>query len=146
MLFCAAFISRRGARWCICAGMCPNLEGRLKVLKFLFRKLFGDDQKHPLLWGKKKERFTSCSRSVLRNAQQEAERLHQLYIEPQQLLIGIMREERSTAFDILQKSGLTISIVESKIPTLAYPNSVQVVLLGLSTEVKKLLEFSVDEA
>ncbi len=114
------------------------------MFKALLRLLFGDNQNRKS--SERKERFTICSRNVLSNASDEVKRLQQPIIEPHHLLVGILQEPESTAFDILQKSGLTISLVESKIPASLDSGNAETAHPDLSNQMKKILEYSVDEA
>ena len=55
------------------------------------------------------ERFTDRARRVVVLAQEEARMLNHNYIGTEHILLGLMREERSTAATILSEKGMRLA-------------------------------------
>ncbi len=59
--------------------------------------------------------FSASSERVLQYAAEEADRLSQKYIGTEHLLLGMLREERSVAAEVLMTRGLTIESIRAAI-------------------------------
>jgi ATP-dependent Clp protease ATP-binding subunit ClpA len=93
------------------------------------------------------ERFTQRARHVLSLAQEEAEYFKHPTINPEHLLLGMLKEEGSVAGRVLTELGVRYEVlknaVNARTPLVADPARNQV---DLAQETKKVLELSVDEA
>lgn len=93
------------------------------------------------------ERFTQRARHVLSLAQDEAEHFKLPTINPEHLLLGMLREEGSVAGRVLQELGVQYESLKNAInaQTPLIPNTAPM-QIDLAAETKKVLEYSVDEA
>jgi ATP-dependent Clp protease ATP-binding subunit ClpC len=95
----------------------------------------------------KVERFTMRSRRVLGLAQEAAERLEHASIRPEHLLLGLIYEIDGIAGLVLKDLNVQLDQAEALVVTFSDAEERKDGLnLQLSSESKKLLEFSVDEA
>jgi ATP-dependent Clp protease ATP-binding subunit ClpC len=93
------------------------------------------------------ERFTLRARRVLSLAQEEAERRHSYFIEPEHVLVGFLQEEGGVARKVLDRLDLTLEAVQSTIDAETPPFSPKKASpVDLSPDTKKLLYKAVDEA
>jgi ATP-dependent Clp protease ATP-binding subunit ClpC len=67
------------------------------------------------------ERFTDQSHRAVVLAQEEARRLNHDHVGTEHLLAGLLREERGTAAQVLESSGVTLDAVRGQIEALAGP-------------------------
>ncbi len=61
------------------------------------------------------QRFTERARRIVFFAQEEAARLGQNYVEPEQLLLGLVRENDSVASRILDRMGVSLGLIRSHV-------------------------------
>lgn len=95
------------------------------------------------------ERFTQEARQVLSYAQEEAVNLGDMLIDAEHVLLGLLRVENSYAYRALVSLSLELSTVR-EIISRQKANGIEPLRkqthIDLSHNVKKLLEFAVDEA
>lgn len=84
--------------------------------------------------------FSNESKRVLNFADEEAERLSHKYIGTEHIFLGLLREERSVAGEILREKGLRLSIVREELARAAYEKHVP----GKVKEPLLVTEFSRD--
>src|SRR5215813_3102514 len=63
---------------------------------------------------------TACKR-VLAYAAEEAERLNHRHIGPEHLLLGILREEKCVAAEVLQQFGLRLNVIREELARFPMP-------------------------
>lgn len=96
----------------------------------------------------KMERFTVRARRALSLAQEAAEDMHHALIEPEHLLLGLIREQVNTAAAVLRDAQIDEAGVASAIrehhssPPPPSPEHET----GIAQDTKKAIEFAVDEA
>ncbi len=93
------------------------------------------------------DRFTRRARHVLTLAQEEAVRFKHNYIGTEHLLLGLLREEKGVAAQVLANLGVEIGQVRQSIESIIGRGE-RVVLgqVGLTPRAKKVIELAVDEA
>ncbi|MCB9458884.1 MAG: DUF423 domain-containing protein [Anaerolineaceae bacterium] len=98
----------------------------------------------------KMERFTPAARRVLSLSQEEAERLHHSEINIGHLLLAFIRLDKSATSDVLHDAGAEIEDARKVVRNFLSDELHTTKRLGnaieLSGDLKKVLEFSVDEA
>ena len=92
------------------------------------------------------ERFTQRARHVLSLAHQEAERLQQVQIDTEHLLLGLMMEEDGVAGRVLKELGLTLDRLMDTVERDAVRTDKRTTKLELSGDTQKALESAFDEA
>jgi ATP-dependent Clp protease ATP-binding subunit ClpC len=92
------------------------------------------------------ERFTQRARHVLSLAHQEAERLQQVQIDTDHLLLGLMMEEDGVAGRVLKELGLTLDRLMDTVEREAVRTDKRTTKLELSGDTQKALESAFDEA
>ncbi len=92
------------------------------------------------------ERFTQRARHVLSLAHQEAERLQQVQIDTDHLLLGLMMEEDGVAGRVLKELGLTLDRLMDTVERDAVRTDKRTTKLELSGDTQKALESAFDEA
>lgn len=95
------------------------------------------------------EKFTQRSRTVLRLAQEEAQRLHHNYIGTEHLLLGLVREGEGLAAKVLISMGVSLPTIRERVEHIIgrskhvrKPSGE----LPLTPRAKKVFELAVDEA
>ncbi|MBI1746541.1 MAG: ATP-dependent Clp protease ATP-binding subunit [Acidobacteria bacterium] len=84
--------------------------------------------------------FSNESKRVLNFADEEAERLSHRYIGTEHVLLGLLREEKSIAGEILREKGLRLSVVREELSRANYDKHVP----GKNKEPLLVTEFSRD--
>jgi len=92
------------------------------------------------------ERFTQRARHVLSLAHQEAERLQQVQIDTDHLLLGLMMEEDGVAGRVLKELGITLDRLMDTVERDAVRTDKRTTKLELSDDTQKALESAFDEA
>jgi hypothetical protein len=93
------------------------------------------------------ERFSERAKTVLKLAQEEAERAHHNYIGTEHLLLGLMRESDSLAAKALGNLGLKIDQVREAIETvLGRDEPIIIQQIVPTSRVKRVIEVSFQEA
>jgi ATP-dependent Clp protease ATP-binding subunit ClpA len=92
------------------------------------------------------ERFTQRARHVLSLAQDEAEYFKVPTINPEHLLLGMLREEGSVAGRVLRALDLEYESLKNAINAQTPLVSETTGQIDIAAETKKVLEYSVDEA
>jgi ATP-dependent Clp protease ATP-binding subunit ClpA len=92
-------------------------------------------------------KFTARARRVMESAQEEAHHFQHNYIGTEHLLLGLIREERGTAAQVLLNLGVERVKVRSAVEYII-GSGTRIVLgeTGLTPRSKKVLELAVDEA
>ncbi len=93
------------------------------------------------------DRFTKRARHVLTLAQEEAQRFGHNYIGTEHLLLGLLREEKGVAAQVLRNLGIEIGQIRQSIEDIIGRGE-RIVLgeVGLTPRAKKVIELAVDEA
>jgi len=93
------------------------------------------------------ERFTKRARRVLTLAQEEAQRLNHNYIGTEHLLLGLVREENSDAYQVLQEFGLNLQqVIRAVERTVGRGERTPFGKPALAPRTKHVIELAVDEA
>ncbi len=93
------------------------------------------------------ERFNEDAKRTLTLAQEEAERSHHSYIGTEHLLLGLLRNESSTAYRVLTDLGISIEPVRKTIVSVLGRNEPMAIQQIIPTSrVKQVIEISFDEA
>jgi hypothetical protein len=93
------------------------------------------------------ERFNEDAKRTLTLAQEEAERSHHSYIGTEHLLLGLLRNEPSTAYRVLTDLGIAIEHVRSTIASVLGRNErIQIQQIIPTSRVKQVIEISFEEA
>ncbi len=138
------------------------------MLKSLFEKIFGHDEKHPLeekpqypaddikevserKWSDaaaldKNEYFTQRSRRILKKAQEIAEELHHSSIRTEHLLLSLLSDEESIAGRVLRDLGPQPETTQKVILEMVTDTNSDTISSELPAETKQVLELAVDEA
>ena len=93
------------------------------------------------------EKFTERARTVLRLAQEEAQRFQHNYIGTEHLLLGLVREEEGVAAKALSSLGVELNKVRSAVEAIIGRGD-RIVLgeIGLTPRAKKVIELAIDES
>ncbi|GAC1392440.1 MAG: hypothetical protein NVSMB38_15960 [Ktedonobacteraceae bacterium] len=93
------------------------------------------------------DRFNEQARDVLTLAQEEAQRFQHNYIGTEHLLLGLVREEKGIATQVLKNLGVELSQVRRDIESIIGRGD-RIVLgeIGITPRAKKVIELAVDEA
>jgi ribosomal protein L37AE/L43A len=93
------------------------------------------------------DRFTERARHAMRLAQEEAQRLQHNYIGTEHLLLGLLREEKGVAGNVLTRLGVDLERARQAVEGVVGRGD-QLVSgeLGLTPRAKKVIELAVDEA
>jgi len=93
------------------------------------------------------ERFNDDAKRTLTLAQQEAERSHHSYIGTEHLLLGLLRNEPSTAYRVLTDLGISIEQVRQTISSvLGRTERIMIQQIIPTSRVKQVIEISFEEA
>jgi hypothetical protein len=93
------------------------------------------------------ESFNEDAKRTLTLAQEEAERSHHSYIGTEHLLLGLLRNEPSTAYRVLTDLGIAIEHVRSTIASVLGRNErIQIQQIIPTSRVKQVIEISFEEA
>jgi hypothetical protein len=93
------------------------------------------------------ERFNEDAKRTLTLAQEEAERSHHSYIGTEHLLLGLLRNESSTAYRVLTDLGISIEQVRKTIASVLGQNErIQIQQIIPTSRVKTVIEISFEEA
>ncbi len=92
------------------------------------------------------ERFTQRARHVLTLAHQEAERLQQIHIDTDHLLLGLMMEEDGVAGRALKELGIEPERLLEMVERQTVHSNIRVPKLELSQDTQQSLENAFDEA
>lgn len=93
------------------------------------------------------ERFNEDAKRTLTLAQEEAERSHHSYIGTEHLLLGLLRNESSTAYRVLTDLGISIEQVRKTIASVLGRNErIQIQQIIPTSRVKQVIEISFEEA
>lgn len=93
------------------------------------------------------ERFTEDAKSVLRLAQEEAERSHHSYIGTEHLLLGILRLGEGIGPEALEGLGVEVNAVREAIEAVLSRNERIIIQQVIPTSrVKKVIEIAFEEA
>jgi ATP-dependent Clp protease ATP-binding subunit ClpC len=93
--------------------------------------------------------FTDAARRALKLAQEEAERMHQVQIGTEHLLLGLLSEKEGVASRVLRELGLQSGDVQhwvERLSTVRRRPSLFNMELDLSPRTKRVLELASDEA
>jgi ATP-dependent Clp protease ATP-binding subunit ClpA len=93
------------------------------------------------------DKFTEAARSVVRLAQEEAQRLHHSYIGTEHVLLGLIREEDGIAAQVLARKGVELEEIRRAVEFIIGQGD-RIVLgeIGVTPRAKKVFELAVDEA
>src|SRR4051812_9226563 len=92
-------------------------------------------------------RFTERARKALQLAQEEAQRFNHNYIGTEHILLGLIREERGIAAQVLNEFGAEIDKVRSVVESTSSRGDRMVMgEIGLTPEGKRSIELAVDNA
>jgi ATP-dependent Clp protease ATP-binding subunit ClpA len=93
------------------------------------------------------DKFTVRARRVLESAQEEAHRLHHNHIDTEHLLLGLVREKKGVAAQVLLNLGVESAKVRSAIEfIISRETRIVSEEIGLTQHAKKVIELAVDEA
>src|SRR5260370_5730894 len=93
------------------------------------------------------DRLTDRSRPAMRLAQEEAQRLQHNYIGTEHLLLGLLREEKGVAGEVLTGLGVDLERARQAVEGIVGRGEHLVSgELGLTPRAKKVIELAVDEA
>jgi ATP-dependent Clp protease ATP-binding subunit ClpC len=93
------------------------------------------------------DRFTQRARTVLRLAQEEAQRLHHNYIGTEHLLLGLVREGEGLAAKVLISMGVSLPTIRERVEhIIGRGKQLTTGELRLTPRAKKVFELAVDEA
>jgi len=93
------------------------------------------------------ERFNEDAKRTLTLAQEEAERSHHSYIGTEHLLLGLLRNEPSTAYRVLTDLGIGIEQVRQTIASVLGRNErILIQQIVPTSRVKQVIEISFEEA
>src|SRR5579862_5675603 len=93
------------------------------------------------------QRFTKRARRMLFNAREEAERLEEPYVSTEHILLGLVREDDSTAAGVLDGMGISLDRIRREVERQVTRSDG---LLGkdtqLSPRAKRVIDLAYDEA
>lgn len=93
------------------------------------------------------DRFNEQARNVLTLAQEEAAHFNHNYVGTEHLLLGLIREEKSIAAQVLRELGIELSKVRRDVEyIIGRGDRVVIGEVGLTPRAKKVIELAVDEA
>ncbi len=93
------------------------------------------------------ERFNEDAKRTLTLAQEEAERSHHSYIGTEHLLLGLLRNESTTAHRVLANLDISIAQVRETIASVLGQNErIQIQQIIPTSRVKQVIEISFEEA
>jgi hypothetical protein len=93
------------------------------------------------------ERFNEDAKRTLTLAQEEAARAHHSYIGTEHLLLGLLRNESTTAYRVLANLGVSIEPVRKTIASmLGQTERIQIQQIIPTSRVKQVIEISFEEA
>jgi ATP-dependent Clp protease ATP-binding subunit ClpC len=94
------------------------------------------------------ERFTDCSRKVIALANFEAQRFNYEYIEPEHILLGMVKEGSGVGAMVLKKLDVDIKKLRLEVEKLvkSHPDMVTMGKLPQTPRAKKVVEYAVEEA
>src|SRR5258707_6889140 len=93
------------------------------------------------------DKFSVRARRVMESAQQEAEHFHHPYIGTEHVLLGLVRENKGIAAQVLLNLGVEADNVRSAVESIiGGGSSIVLGVVGLTPRAKKVIELSVDEA
>ena len=91
--------------------------------------------------------FTERARTVLRLAQEEAQRFNHNYIGTEHLLLGLIREQQGVAAGVLAELGIDLSAARAAVEFVIGRGERTVAGgIGLTPRAKRVLEYAVREA
>ena len=92
--------------------------------------------------------MTDRARNVMRRARREAEKLKHASIEPEHILIGLVREASGVAANVLKNMGTDLKKIRLEVETIVKtgPSMVTMGQLPFSPRAKKVLELSIEDA
>jgi ATP-dependent Clp protease ATP-binding subunit ClpC len=108
----------------------------------MFRRLFGGGKKHPI---ERKERFTQCARRVIASSEQAAKEFQDSSIRAEHMLMGMIRENESTAHYVLTALNISLDTLERALREMSRPIATNKPDVALAPDVKRMLEMAVDE-
>ena len=89
-------------------------------------------------------KYSELLNNVFTYSVQEAERLGNAYVGPEHLLLGLIRDKKSTAIDLLTKMDVNLDNVKQKIESLVrtdhVPTGNEIPLLKSTEKIKKIME------
>jgi ATP-dependent Clp protease ATP-binding subunit ClpA len=92
-------------------------------------------------------KFSVRARRVMESAQQEAEHFHHPYIGTEHVLLGLVRENKGIAAQVLLNLGVEADNVRSAVESIiGGGSSIVLGVVGLTPRAKRVIELSVDEA
>jgi ATP-dependent Clp protease ATP-binding subunit ClpA len=94
------------------------------------------------------ERFTTTARQVLQLANQEALRLNHEYIGTEHILLGLVREGRGVAVEVLKKLDIDLWKIYLEVKTVVQSgfHSVETGMRPQTPRAKKVIEYALEEA
>jgi len=93
------------------------------------------------------ERFSDAAKKSLTLAHQEAEHSHHSYIGSEHILLALLQEPHTVAYEVLQRLGVELGAVRVAIETLLGSREGMVIQQRIPTSrVKKIIELSIQEA
>src|SRR5438105_3141869 len=93
------------------------------------------------------DKFTERARRVLTNAQEARARRHQLYVCPEHLALGLIKDSNGVGARVLQTLVGSLDDLRVEIEkVLAQRPQIEPGTAGLTPSAKKVIEFAVDEA
>jgi ATP-dependent Clp protease ATP-binding subunit ClpC len=94
------------------------------------------------------ERFTDAARKVMQLANQEAERYKGEYIGTEHILLGLVKEDSGVAANLLKSLDVDVAKIRLEAERIV-PSGPEMVTMGMlprTTRVKKVIEYSMEEA
>ena len=93
------------------------------------------------------DRFTERARNVMQLAQEEAQRLQHNYIGTEHLLLGLLREEKGVAGQVLRRLGVDLEQARQAVEGIVgREDRIAGGEIGMIPRAKKVIELAVDEA
>ncbi len=93
------------------------------------------------------DKFTEKAQKVMIYAQEEAIRLKHNYIGTEHILLGLLREGESVAYQVLQAKGITFETVQKKVEEIIGKGKDTIVQInGYTPRTKTVIELSAHEA
>lgn len=94
------------------------------------------------------ERFTERARRVLQLSQEEAKRLSHDYLGTEHILLGLVREGKGVAAEVLNNLGISLDVIRIEIEKMVPPGGGMLTIgdVPFTPHSKKVLELSMEEA
>jgi ATP-dependent Clp protease ATP-binding subunit ClpC len=92
--------------------------------------------------------FTDRAREIIRLANQEAQRLNHQYIGTEHVLLGLIKEGRSVAAQVLKNLDVDLRAIRKEVEKIVHsgPDMVAMNKLPQTPRARKVIEYAIDEA